>query len=131
MIPVKSAHGKEITMQHGKETVTRIEEILAESRDKREAMLRIQRRINAILGTVQIDCGINDKRQFLILIECIVSDLEITTKLNTFIRSGFRIWVNYGELMDGQCQIDQDGSLMIAHNATIGGIRTYLGISSL
>ncbi len=120
MIPIKSAHDKEALM--------RVEKILAESRDKREAMLRIQKQINVILGTIQIDCGINDKEKFLFLLERIAGDHEIVSHLNTLIRSGVRIWVNYGGLMKRKCQIDQDGSLMIADNASLDNIRAYLGI---
>ncbi len=105
-----------------------LEEILAESRDKKEALAQTQRKINAILGTVQVDCGINDKKKFLLLLERIASDQEVTKRLNTLIRSGVRIWINYGSLMTLQCQVDQDGSLMIADSASLDNIRAYLGI---
>ena len=128
MIPIKSAPSKEHTMPHDNKTTPRIEEIIGEARERREMALWIQNRINVILTTIPIDCGINDKEKFLRLIELIAFDPEITTQLNTLIRNGVRIWVNYGELMKEKCQVAQDGSLMIADNASLDNIRAYLGI---
>ena len=127
MIPIKLAPGKEAAMIHDVTTMTRIDELIAESRRQKEKALRIQKRINEILGEIAIDCGINDKEKFLILIERIAGDPEVTAKLKILVGSGVRIWVNYGELMKEKCQI-ADGSFMIAHNSSLDHIREYLGL---
>lgn len=128
MIPIKSEPFKEAAMAHDITTMTRIDELIAESRRQKEKALRIQKRINEILGEIAIDCGIDNKEGFLDLIERIAGDPEITTKLKIFVGSGARIWVNYGELMKEKCQIADDGSFVIAHNSSLDHIREYLGL---